>query len=103
MTDAGAAPSSSSEIRLVVEKLRLMGYSGFWVVVIVGILLTRFLSNIKLEESLLVQVFGYNNICVYFDYPPSTYILPLLWAFTLVLLLTYIVVHPGHQRCLWSG
>ena len=98
MTDTHAATWNSSELRLVVEKLRLMGYTGFCVVVLTGILLTRAFSDVVLEKSLLVQVFGYNNICVYFDSPPSTYVLPVLWAFTLVLLLVYISVHWLHMR-----
>ncbi|WP_057830744.1 hypothetical protein [Colwellia sp. TT2012] len=87
-----------SDLRLVVEKLRLMGYAGFWLVVITGIILTRLFSGINLDDSLLTQVFGYNNICVYFDFAPSTYVLPLVWAVTLVLLLLYIVVHWMRMR-----
>jgi len=98
MTAPQAFTSSNGDLKLVVEKLRLMGYGGFWVVVITGIILTRFFSNVDLENSLLVEVFGYNNICVYFDHPPSTYVLPLLWAVTLVMLLTYIVAQWLHMR-----
>jgi CRP-like cAMP-binding protein len=36
------------------------------------------------------EVFGYNNICIYFDHPPATYFLPTLWAITLVLLMSYM-------------
>lgn len=85
-------------LMLVVEKLRLMAYVGFWVVVIVGIVLTRAFSNIDLEHTLLTKVFGYNNICVYFDHPPSTFVLPFLWAITLVLLLAYMAAHWLRMR-----
>ena len=85
-------------LRFVVEKLRIQGYAGFWVVVVTGIVLTRMFSGIDLEDTLLVQVFGYNNICVYFDYPPSTYVLPGLWAIALVLLLMYVTAHWLHMR-----
>ena len=88
----------NSEIRLVVEKLRLMGYASFWCVVMTGYLLTRLFSDLDLQDSHLMHVFGYNNICVYFDYPPSTYVLPMLWAFTLVILLIYIVTHWLHMK-----
>ena len=80
MTDARSAPSNAVTLTIVVEKLRLLGYAGFWVVVLVGIVLTKFVARIDLEETLLVEVFGYNNICVYFDHPPATYVLPFLWA-----------------------
>ena len=75
-----------------------MGYCGFWLVVLTGIFLTRNFSDVNLEETLLVEVFGYNNICVYFDFPPSTYVLPLLWAVTLVALLAYIAAHWLQMR-----
>ena len=87
-----------NDLYFVVEKLRLAGYAGFWVVVLVGIILTRTLGDVDLENSLLVQVFGYNNICVYFDHPPSTYVLPFLWAVTLVFLLLYMVTHWMRMR-----
>ena len=83
----------ASALVIVVEKLRLMGYAGFWVVVLVGMVLTKAFANIDLNETLLVEVFGYNNICVYFDFPPATYVLPFLWAVTLVLLLLYVAAH----------
>lgn len=85
--------SPDDDIYFMVEKLRLAGYAGFWVIVITGIAITRLYSGIDLENTLLMEVFGYNNICVYFDYPPATYILPLLWGVTLVCLLGYLVAH----------
>ena len=91
-----SAPDES--LSFVVEKLRLRGYLGFWIVVISGIVMTRFFSGVDLENSLLVQVFGYNNICVYFDYPPSNYLLPALWAITMVMLLMYIGADWLHMR-----
>jgi hypothetical protein len=98
MKDTQIAENFKPDIRLVVEKLRLIGYAGFWVVVITGIVLTRMFADLDIENSLLTEVFGYNNICVYFDYAPSTSVLPFLWAVTLVFLLLYIVVHWIHMR-----
>ncbi len=86
------------KLRLVVEKLRLNAYIGFWIVVAVGIFLTTRFSGVILSDTLLVKVFGYNNICVYFDFPPSTFFLPTLWAFTLVFLLMYICAHWLQMR-----
>lgn len=90
--DHTSSPDDGS-IVIVVEKLRLWGYLGFWIVVLTGVILTKLFSGIDLEKSLLTKVFGYNNICVYFDSPPSTYVLPFLWAITLVLLLAYLTAH----------
>jgi hypothetical protein len=90
--------SGEGDLALVVEKIQLLGYVGFWIIVLVGVILTRFFSHVNLQDTLLTQVFGYNNICVYFDYPPATYVLPLLWAVTLVLLLGYIATHWLQMR-----
>jgi len=72
------------------EKVRIIGYSGFWIIVGTGVLLTRNFSGVDLDDNLLTRVFGYNNICVNFDFPPSTIVLPLLWALTLSGLLVYM-------------
>jgi hypothetical protein len=92
VTRDGKSPNDGA-IVIVVEKLRLLGYAGFWVVVVTGVVLTKLFSKIDVHDTLLTEVFGYNNICVYFDSPPSTYILPLLWAITLVFLLAYLAAH----------
>lgn len=91
MTDSHRAALHLTGLRLVVEKLRLIGYGGFWVVVVTGMILTKLFGGIDMNKTLLFETFGYNNICVYFDFYPSTRVLPFLWAITLVLLLTYIV------------
>eukprot|EP01043_Picozoa_sp_COSAG02_P069881 COSAG02_NODE_12159_length_1588_cov_2.109543_1_plen_212_part_01 len=31
------------------------------------------------EDTALVQWFGYNNVCIVFDSPPSTYVCPIFW------------------------
>ena len=85
-------------ITFVVEKIRLVGYTGFWMVVLMGIFLTKAFGEVDLQSTVLMEVFGYNNICVYFDHPPSTFILPWLWAVTLVLLLSYITAHWLQMR-----
>ena len=82
--------SDYGELSFRVEKLRLLGYISFWVVVIAGVFLTRVYSHVDLEHTILTEVFGYNNICIYFDHPPATYFLPTLWAITLVLLMSYM-------------
>ncbi len=98
MSTARVEAPPEGTLNLVVERLRLMGYAGFWIVVVTGIVLTRLFSGIDLDDTLLMRVFGYNNICVYFDYPPSTFVLPGLWAVTLALLLTYIAGHWLQMR-----
>jgi hypothetical protein len=98
MTTPTLPEGGDGSIPIVVEKLRLVGYACFWGMVATGIFLTRAFSSVDLDQTLLREVFGYNNICVYFDYPPSTYVLPFLWAGTLVVLLAYLGAHWLHMR-----
>lgn len=98
MAPVERASATLGDLSFVVEKLRLAGYGGFWVVVATGIALTKAFGNVDLETTVLARVFGYNNVCVNFDHPPSTYVLPLLWAITLVLLLAYIGGHWLQMR-----
>lgn len=82
--------SNGGDISFVVEELRLAGYVGFWLIVLTGMVLTRLYSGIDMDQTILTRVFGYNNICVYFDFAPATHVLPFLWAVTLVMLLCYL-------------
>jgi hypothetical protein len=85
-------------VLFVVEVMRIIGYSMFWVVVIVGYLLTTQVAKIDLDDTLLTKVFGYNNICVFFDYPPATFVLPLVWGLCLVAMLGYVLTHHMQIR-----
>jgi hypothetical protein len=82
--------SNDGDFSFVVEELRLAGYAGFWFIVLTGVVLTRVYGGIDMDQTILTQVFGYNNICVYFDFAPATYVLPFLWAITLAILLCYL-------------
>lgn len=100
--------SDHGDISFVVEELRLAGYAAFWVLVLTGAVLTRLYGHVDMHDTVLTRVFGYNNICVFFDYPPATYVLPFLWAITLAMLLCYLArrslcgpptavgANPGH-------
>lgn len=98
MTTTEQTPSEKGDLTFGVETLQLVSYVSFWVVVLTGIILTRVFGNIDLNNTLLTRVFGYNNICVYFDYPPASYVLPLVWAITLVFLLCYVAAHWLQMR-----
>jgi len=63
----------------------------FWITVLVSMVLTMY-SGLDTSKSPLITVFGYNNICVNFDFPPSTYVLPCLYAVTVVFLFATIVI-----------
>jgi len=75
--------------KIRVEVIRLFGYLGFWFTVALGMLLTRTIPGFNLDDTILKRVFGFNNICIYFDLAPSTYVLPAVWAMTLTIWMFY--------------
>ena len=81
----------SIKILLVVENFRLGFYLTFLVTVILGAILT-ITSGPEDYDALLIEVFGVASICMYFDSPPSTYVLPSLWAISLLFIEAYILV-----------
>ncbi|WP_299490664.1 hypothetical protein [Acaryochloris sp. IP29b_bin.137] len=93
MTSNKLKPGDTTAITLTVEKLQLLSYLSFWIIVMTGIFLTERFSDIDLENTTFQEVIGYNNICIYFDTPPSTYVLPFFWAITLVIFLIYLVAN----------
>jgi len=83
------------------EMLRMYGFFGFMMIVATGIFLTKMFSGLDLDNTLLTKVFGYNNICVYFDFPPSTYVLPIMWAPVMCIFLLYVLscsLHYTEQK-----
>merc|ERR1740121_591707 len=54
-----------------------------------GMHLTKSYSGIDYDNTLLLDIYGINNICVNFDFAPSTLVLPILWSFTVLPLLTW--------------
>ena len=39
-----------------------------------------FKSIPDMHNTLLVQAFGFNNACIYFDTVPSKYVAPFMWT-----------------------
>jgi hypothetical protein len=77
--------------KLVPEKLMLLGWLQFCVVILIGTLITQ-QTNIDLDNSLLVKVYGFNNICVNFDFAPSNFCLPFLWVIACFTFVMYCLV-----------
>ncbi|GAB5358670.1 hypothetical protein AAMO2058_000478200 [Amorphochlora amoebiformis] len=57
--------------------------------VIVCVVLTLIFGTKDLDNSVVKFVFGYNNICVYWDYPPSAYIAPIFYSFIMSIFLSW--------------
>lgn len=46
-------------------------------------ILTLFFSGVDLDDNVMTRWYGYNNICILYDFPPATYVAPMFWAFVL--------------------
>lgn len=76
---------------VVVEMFRCIFYVWFVLLVIVGATLTKAFVDEDYKKT-VTSVFGSLNVCAYFDFPPSTYVLPTLYAIQLVLIYQYSIV-----------
>lgn len=81
-----------------VEGARSLIYVFFYVVVGTGMTLTSLYESVDFDDNIVLTYFGTNNICVNFDYPPSTYVLPSLWA---VCNFVYVVERTAALTRLW--
>ena len=72
------------------EGLRLYAYVCFWVVVLIGGWLTIYYSDVKFDDNPLIHHFGYNNICIFFDTYPATFVLPSIWVINFLLIVSYM-------------
>jgi hypothetical protein len=73
------------------ENLRIVVYLFFIAIVLVGFLVTRIFSEHAIHHNTLKDLWGYNNICVFFDHAPATYILPTLYSINLLFISLYFV------------
>ena len=86
---------SAIDFKIVVEEFRFYWYLLFCVMTLLGYILT-----VNFAESyfgcdkypaLLTSVFGSLNMCVYYDFPPVTYVLPSLYSIVVVLAYLYVI------------
>ena len=79
------------KILMVIENFRLGFYITFIFLVLLGIILTtQFVEGDY--GKILRETFGVVSICVYMDFPPSTYVLPNIWVIALLFMEAYIIV-----------
>jgi hypothetical protein len=81
------------------EKFRVAAYLAFWGMVLIAYIITNSLvPTILLENSALIRTFGYNNICLNWDYAPSLWISALLYPAVEIPLLTYVFLNWLRQK-----
>ena len=91
-------PISNTRIIYHPETFRLISYCAFWLMVVVGVIVTNTTVDEDLSNSALVQVFGYNNICIYWDYTPAREIAAMVYPIAEYTMLGYIISSYIHVR-----
>ena len=78
------ASESGLELVLRPHAFRFAAYSLLVGLLVVCIVLTRMFTvpagALDLEDNVLINTFGYNNICVYIDDLPAKYVAIWLWC-----------------------
>ena len=59
-----------------------------------GILISNLFSHMHgyPDATILARMYGYNNICLYVDFPPTTLVVPYLWGFICVLTAGWVAI-----------
>lgn len=74
----------SLHLVVVIEDLRAAFYITFIAIILFGIALTKAFTK-EDYTRILVPVYGITSMCSYFDFAPSTYVLPVIWCFGVIL------------------
>ena len=79
------------KMTIVVENFRALYYLGFVSVLLIGYILT---ANFVTEDhtAIIQDVFGVINLCVYVDFPPATYVAPIVYIFPMLSMIVYNVI-----------
>ena len=86
-------PPPAASLRMHPEALRLIAYGAFWAMVLFAICMhSLFVRGVDMDDTPLVRIFGYNNICVYWDYSPSRELTALFYPLVEFPLLAYVTL-----------
>ena len=79
------------ELTVVVELFRFIFYTWFCLIVIIGVALTYGFTVEKIPDfvEIIEGVFGSVSVCAFFDFPPSTYLLPTTYSIQMILIYKY--------------
>ena len=79
------------KMTIVVENFRALFYIGFVTVLLIGYILT--VNFVTVDHTAIIQdVFGFTNLCTYLDFPPVTYVTPIVYIFPMFSMIVYNVV-----------
>ena len=82
------------EISVIVELFRFIFYCWFFAIILVGMSLTYGVTakENKTFYEVIEAVFGSVNVCAYFDFPPSTYVLPAMYGIEIMFIYQYSIL-----------
>lgn len=74
------------------EDFRIAAYLLLWFSAATGLFITTYYGDPSVfENNAIKSIWGYNNLCVVFDYAPANYILPTIWGFNLIVFIVYVI------------
>ena len=71
--------NKAMELQFNVYLFKLLTYAAVLLMNIIAIIITFANGGIP-EPNIIKEAFGANMICLFYDYPPATYVLPPFWA-----------------------
>ena len=80
---------AKTQIIIVPEAFRMLFYAAFMGFLALGYVITSSSGNLDLDSNPIIDRFGTNNMCIYFDEKPFIYISSFLYIFLLMILLAY--------------
>lgn len=75
------------EVVIIPEAFRMWFYIGFMIFLIIAVSVSLIWSELDTDDNPILNRFGNNNLCIYFDYPPFSTFAITLWlpqVFTLL-------------------
>jgi hypothetical protein len=81
------------------ETVRLFSYVMFWSMVIFAVIITKItIEDSEITDSPLVKTFGFNNVCIFWDYTPARELTAMFYPMVEVPLLTYLGLNFLRKR-----
>ena len=75
----------------VVENFRALFYLGFVSVLLIGYIITA--NFVTVDHTAIIQdVYGFPSLCSYVDFPPATYVAPIVYIFPMFSMIVYNVI-----------
>ena len=85
-----------TEYGVSIEVLRLSMHGSFFCLLLIGFTLTHTHAGGIPDDNIIKRNFGYNSMCLYFDYHPIPYVSPALY--NIVVLFTFCYAYSSGMR-----